>query len=281
MKGKIKAFLALATLGFSLAAVWDFQSKRSAPVARMIASSPSVSEPAKVSYAPQSRAKPVQEKASHAKEPRPKEPQSDAWKVFRERFGTELEGEFLPDGRLVSARQRRGSPRGASTSTSSLSDPQRVIARAKEILHAAQPLLGVELDSSLGTPVSTINEFSAQVRFPQVHEGIPVFPEGGIRISFARDGALVALESSYVPQVVPKNSIQMGANEARERVLSTIADRGLNARKVGEGSPLVWIPTAGNGSGALHAYEFWAEGRQILVDAESGSVITLRDRRVF
>jgi hypothetical protein len=204
-----------------------------------------------------------------------------AIKDLRALVGEEIELRQLPDGRLVSARGKPGAGRRAGTAFRP-EDPRQATARAKEILAAAGPLLGLSAEHPLEEPTVRGTEVSAQVFFRETAAGVPVAPAGTVSIDLGPQGELLGLHSEYVPEVRVRNEVRLGADEARSRAVGAVADQSSGLRAEG-GSRVVWIvgnALAGAADGR-HAYEFTVQGRQVVVDAATGAVLYQRDRRRY
>jgi len=200
---------------------------------------------------------------------------------LKERFGDGLQLEFDPDGHLVSI---RGSVAGRRAGTSFRpEDPQKAIARAKEVLDLSQELLGLEPDWALGTPISRGNTASAQVYFHQSQEEIAISPEGEIRVDLGSEGQLLSLYSNYVPGVQVSNSRSLTPDQSKAYALEAASDRGPAPKRADGGYPVIWADrTAATGgtTRGYHAYEYHVHGEKIVIDAATGKVLSRENRRI-
>jgi len=204
------------------------------------------------------------------------------WNAFREKFGTELRGEFH-GGRLVSLQGALGTGAKAGADFDS-ADPRKVVARAREILAASRELLGLSAEFPLDGPKAIPGPASAQAVFRETVDGVPIAPQGAITMDLGPQGELLGVDSSYLSPVQITNSVRLTEAQARDKALAAIHDSVESGMKVEGGSRLVWVTDPapeGRAAVARHAYEYSVKGRQVLVDAGDGSIITTRDRRHF
>ncbi|OFZ19903.1 MAG: hypothetical protein A2X94_14705 [Bdellovibrionales bacterium GWB1_55_8] len=210
-------------------------------------------------------------------------PNAAVWRVFQERFGTQLEPEYA-HGLIVSvhSRQGRGSP---ATDEFDPRDPQLAIARAREIVEALEKELGITSALPLRDPLHQGTPHAAQVHFRQVVDGIPIAPFGGVTVQLGGEGELLRLDSSVLPSLNVANKVSLSAEDARTRAMQAFLSGDAEWRAqpgVEGGNRLIWVskpfsavgPTEGR-----HAYEFTIGGDQIIIDAESGRVLLRKSQR--
>ncbi|MCM2277132.1 MAG: hypothetical protein NDJ89_03585 [Oligoflexia bacterium] len=194
------------------------------------------------------------------------------WEGLQAKYGKGLRAEFGKGGRLASL---RGVPGGVPGSADfSPDDPDEVIRRAREILVDARQLLGLQDSLPVEISATKTNPASAQVFFQEHSEGLQLAPQGKIVVDLGPKGELVGLDSDYVPDVRPAKAAVLAAEEAVRRALAALPEP-LRQAKVEGGARLIWLA----GRDARLAYEFFVEGRQVVVDAENGRILWLRDRR--
>lgn len=201
------------------------------------------------------------------------------WKNFREKFGQDLEPRFSSDGHLISVRGRPG--RGKPHPGFSPEDPRKALARAKEILEAANDLIGVTPDWPLEQPIAKGSKISAQVYFKEAASGVALAPFGSVWVDLDSQGGLLGLDSSYVPHPEVVNSASLDSGDARMRALASVPDGGSSLKVVG-GDAVLWVERDPNGvAQARYAYQYYVQGRQVIVDASSGAILHKRDVRQY
>jgi hypothetical protein len=202
-------------------------------------------------------------------------PGKEEWKRFQEKFGAELQSGFSADGRLVSISGRPGAGKRAQPGFTP-EDPRQAIARAKEIVEQARALLGINEDWPLGEPLAQTGKISAQVYFQQSRGGVPVAPFGTVSVDLDSQGGLIRLDSSYAPDPQIVNDPVLDSSEAKLRALGAVGDQSSTLKPQG-GNTVLWI--SAGGSEARYAYEYYIQGRRVIVDAGSGAILLKRDVR--
>lgn len=157
-------------------------------------------------------------------------------------------------------------------------DASLAIVRAKAALaslHAARLPMG----HTWGKPRAFVNEAGAQVVFQQEDfRGTPIVPYGAATLRLDREGRLKAHDFDSVPS--PRVVNQRLLSESQGRGSLNLGDSVASSR------PVLWMPyrlgAAGRSPEAYEAYEYVTEdGYQVVVDAESGKILSRRDRRQF
>jgi hypothetical protein len=164
-------------------------------------------------------------------------------------------------------------------------DPQKAIERAKEILAEAESLLGVQAHQPLSQPIAKTGAVSAQVFFREEVAGLPLSPSGNVTVDLGPQGELVGLHSDYVRDVKVENSPQLDRESAKQRALLALSDtEASNPGKPEGGAHIIWIAqrlNPGESTSARHAFAYLYQGRQVVIDAQTGSILSRRDRREF
>lgn len=196
---------------------------------------------------------------------------SPAWNGFKKRFGESLQAEFHPDGRAAFV---KGAPRTGARGSSSYrsSEADQVKLRAEEVFANARELIGATSKNRFADPLIQPGRVSAQVFFQQIVDGVPLTPVGTVSITLGPEGELIRLDNAAVPNIPVVNERRLTVDQAK-----TAASDVFSGAAVEGGAAVAWSPT---GTEARHAYEFYAKGRQIIVDAQTGQVISNRDRRI-
>jgi hypothetical protein len=201
------------------------------------------------------------------------------WEHFREKFGHELEPRFSPEGRLVSVHGRPG--RSRKLEGFDPNDPRKALARAREIIESASSLLGVTPDWPLEQPIAKGSKVSAQVYFKEASSGVGVAPFGSVWVDLDSQGGLLGLDSSYIPNPTIVNSPSLEASDAKLRAVAAVNDGGATL-KVEGGDAILWVDKDPSGAPrAYHAYEYYVQGRQVIVDAATGAILHKRDVRQY
>ena len=196
--------------------------------------------------------------------------QAALWEKFKDKFGGDLQPTYQPDGRLAIIHGAAHATPAAKGFRSD--DPQMAIARAKEVLEAASAMIGVHGELPLENPIARGNEMATQVFFQENMGGIPLAPTGTVTIQLGSEGEVKGLYADYMPDIQIGNDVEVDAAQARKAVEGT---------RVEGGTQIIWMMDAGSPAKAIHAYQYSADGRQVIVDAQTGKVIFKRDRRAF
>jgi hypothetical protein len=106
--------------------------------------------------------------------------------------------------------------------------------------------------------------------FKQMQEGLPVEPQGSLRIVSDELGRVLREESNLTGSLRLTNQRKLTLEDARRAVSGRIE----SARAI------VWTDRVGKDGGeGRHAYEFSVDGHRKIIDAENGSVIVSKDQR--
>ena len=106
--------------------------------------------------------------------------------------------------------------------------------------------------------------------FKQVQGGIPVEPQGSLRIISDELGRVLREESNLTGALRLTNQRKLTLEDAK----GTVSGRIESARAI------VWTDRIGkDGSEGRHAYEVSVDGHRQIIDAETGSLIVSKDQR--
>ncbi len=188
------------------------------------------------------------------------------WNAFKAKFGSDLQSEFTPDGKLIAIHGTIGSGQFANSDFRP-NDPEKVIMRAREVIHEGRPLLGVRSNWPLDQGVAKEGSISAQVFFNETYDGIPLAPVGSVKVDLGSKGELIALYSDYTSDVHIRNKTVLSQAQAQLKAFSS----------KDSGSKVIWVM----GQDAYYAYRFMVQGHQIIIDAQTGQVLSRRDQRQF
>lgn len=199
-----------------------------------------------------------------------------SWATFQRRFGPELKPEFSPYGDLVAVRGPAGLalPDGFETQNF-----ERVVSRAREIVSAAEDLLGVSSRLPLTELSVNPGPLSAQIYFSETYQGIPVSPGGVVRVDLGKNGELLSIDSSYIAHFEVVGEEKITLENARTQALLAVYPQGPDA-PANLAAPserrIIWV----DGNQGYRAYEFTVAGQRIVIDARSGQVLERKDLRI-
>jgi len=135
-----------------------------------------------------------------------------------------------------------------------------LVARAREILNDARSLLRIPDDTQFGEPLVTPGDSTGQVTFQQTKGSVPIYPGGSVTVLMGPDGELRTLDSSIYPVVEVVNSISLP--------------------QPGSSRSILYVTEAEPKAVLHYAYEVMNKGTQIITDAQTGAVLSERDRRI-
>lgn len=113
--------------------------------------------------------------------------------------------------------------------------------------------------------------------FRQLWEGVPVEPYGNVSLTLGPGGKVLEGSSQYLAELVVDPNPRRPETEAR-LVAREVATR-LGARRLTGGLPIVWVSSPGIPAQGKKAYEYSAQGVQIIVDAATLEVLKTRSFR--
>jgi hypothetical protein len=205
----------------------------------------------------------------------------EKWQVFSERFGSNLEPQFNADGKLISIQGVPGQG-AAATDDFKTQDPQKIILRGREILSAAQDLLGLKAELPLSSPIPRGGPVTAQIYFRETYRGLTLLPEGNIKIDLGPKGEILGLHSDYMSKISVVSDVRLTSQDAFAKALSSIDQvkpspiampHGVSPS---DGNKVVWVTQATQGH---VAYQFFIRGYEVVIDAGTGEILLSRDRR--
>lgn len=202
-----------------------------------------------------------------------------AGEAFRERFGASLVFERAADGSLIAIRGALG--KGAKAEAGFRTDDVTLVrARALEILSAAGELIGLNSELPSGDPLTRTGPVSAQVYFHETWRGIALEPLGSVSVDLGPQGELLNLSSNYVSDVRVSGERRVSSSDARKQAEASVAT---SALPTSGGRPIVWVSRGplGQPVQGRQAFDFDVGGRQVVVDAENGKILSSRDRRQY
>jgi hypothetical protein len=195
------------------------------------------------------------------------------WKEFQASFGQDLKATFYR-GKLVAIEGQYGDAKRGPAGFSPR-DSKQAIARAHELIQASAKMLKLNASFPLGHPMTRGSLNSAQVFFKETHQGLPLEPNGQVTVNLGPEGQLVALHANYAADVQIKNQRTLNEEEAQKKIPTQMAASPLSEG----GRAIVWTSKTASGEEGRHAYEFYASGKQVIIDAQTGVVLSQRDSR--
>ncbi len=227
--------------------------------------------------APQVRRVPASTPSTQVQQVRQK-----AWEKFRDLFGRDLTATFLPDGKIASINRPAGASAKKAHSKFNVQDREEVIARAEEILRAAEELIGTNSRLPLKNPQVKQGGLTldgrprfAEVSFEETFNDLPLAPYGSVTVQLDGEGELRALYSHYLDEVQVGNKRVMDSASAKDYLRSQIS----GDEKIKGGRSVIWLDSTDTTAQARYAYEFYVNGVQTIVGAEPGEKIERRDRK--
>ena len=208
------------------------------------------------------------------------------WQSFRKQYGEGLEAAFTADHRL--ARIRAGSEPGIPASRFSSGDKNSARTRADEILHSVGDLIGLNSKFPVQSRSVRSDEISSQIEWVQTYHDVSIEPFGRITMQLDSRGGLRALYSNYISDPAIVNEPTLDDASAKNLALSNLhftPERpGGPAGRAGKGDLILFAPGPQDSSATVqlkYAYRFWIEGREVIVDAAKGEILSEKDRRQF
>jgi hypothetical protein len=207
------------------------------------------------------------------------------WREFQEKFGEKLSPAFTADHRLV--RVRAGDDSAKPLDRFSSGDTKAAMARAQDILKEAGDLLGLNPNYPLEPRAVRSDEISSQVEWVQTYRGVPIEPFGRVTLQLDSGGGIHGLYSNYISDPTISNSPSLSADSARASALANLGftpDRPLNAGAPPAGELILFARGPQDSSQSVelkYAYRYWVSGREVIVDAARGEILSEKDRRQF
>ncbi len=197
----------------------------------------------------------------------------EKWEKFKAQFGKNLVPVFSQDNWLVSIQGEPG--KGTLDPSFKPSDRSKVEARSQLVLAALSDLIGQRAD----WPIEMINvrpgEVSGQAFFKETFEGLPVKPVGLIKVDLGPQGELLGFSSDYTSRVKSVHSEVLSDEEAQDKARVVLDKAKLPSLEFG-GAKTVWV----EGHRATYAYDYWVQGRELVIDAHTGETLLFKDRRI-
>ncbi len=201
---------------------------------------------------------------------------SQRWKKFLKEYGAELKPEFSRFGQLLSIRGEMGIGKPGAPDFRP-EESQKVIARAEEVLLSARSLLGIQSELPLKNVAVKGSPFAAQVFFSESYQGLPIRPGGNIKVDLGTQGEVLGVDSDYVSKVILVNRILLSSEDALLRVQSIFKNDSASLLRPSAAEQIIWV----KGLEGRYAYSFLAKGYQVIMDAETGKVLSSWDRKQY
>lgn len=201
---------------------------------------------------------------------------------FLRHFGSELDLKFSSDHRLVRIRSSRKP--GVAARTFQSGDYESVRKRSQEILDQVKSLIAYNPDFPVGENAIRSDEVSSQIEFTEKYRGVPLAPFGGITVQLDQNGGIRGLYSTYISEVRISNEASMDETEARELAPKKIHFSRTQDTPVGKGELILFTPGPQDSEQPVelkYAYRYSIDGRDVILDASNGNILSERDRRQF
>jgi hypothetical protein len=201
------------------------------------------------------------------------------WAFFKSKYGEHLVARFSSDHYLTSIQGKSGLGALSGDEFDSKNEAQ-VKGRATEIVQSLSGLIGERKDWPIQLRDVQVGPVSGQVFFRETYQGLVVKPFGLIKVDLGPKGELLGFYSDYTSQVQAVAPAILSEGEIQERarnVLGLQNRSGTGLSGIRSGEQIIWI----SGEKARVAYEFFVEGRNLVVDAQTGRTVLFRDRRQY
>lgn len=130
---------------------------------------------------------------------------------------------------------------------------------------------------SLSGPEKRVDGDRTYLSFRQHWQGLQIEPYGNVSLTLGPGGKVIESASQYLAHLVVDDGPHRPEIEARS-VAREVATR-LGARRLIGGFPIVWVSAPGVPAQGKKAYEYSAQGVQIIVDAATLEVLRTRSQR--
>jgi hypothetical protein len=205
---------------------------------------------------------------------------------IQSKYGDQLKFEFAYDTLLSSIENLSRVPQQRAAQPYDSNNPEYVSSRASEILEDLRAVFPLHQKLPLKSLTVQTGPGNAQVYYQQNYENIPIEPYGKVTLMLGPQGEFLALHSDYLPSLELRNQRSLTDQQAKVLLMKYGKDE-KNPRdelELGSLRQIIWITSlAGNGKAAqgLFAYEGSVQGRQIIVDSQSGELLLRKDRKKF
>lgn len=161
------------------------------------------------------------------------------------------------DGTRTNASLLEGDARVPSFHTQSESD---LLGRSSEVLSDAGSMLGVDRNTAFLAPQAEGGDYTGRVTYQQAIDGVPIYPNGVVTVVMGGSGELRSLDSSIYPSTRILNQVTQPQPPNTRLILL-----------VTESAPVALL---------RYAYDAREKGIQTVTDAQTGTVLLRRDRRI-
>jgi hypothetical protein len=180
------------------------------------------------------------------------------------------------DRRIANKPKLEKSADKSKTKKFSPNDRFQVMDYARTLIKELGPKFGIyELPKTDEFQIRT-GEFSAQVVAKQTFRGVPVFPGGTLTLDLGPSGEVIEFNSSYYQDLEATNSPDKNEKEIQKQVLE-FSKATFGPSKLEGGSLLFRVE--GDKKGRF-VREYSYAGQKIIVDAQDGSPIRVKDSRI-
>lgn len=177
-------------------------------------------------------------------------------------------------GRLLALKVVGGRPLTAPGELETDHESEKVRKRARWVLERLAPKIGVGDPQSLRETKVNQSPLSAVVHFEQTHQALPLLDRGSIRVVFSQDGRLVSVHSDFVAEVRPQGEFVLSESQAQTQLGNSLKKDPSTLRPGRVG----WVVV--DRARINPVYEWWSEGKQVMVSATDGRVLWMKDQRI-
>ena len=198
------------------------------------------------------------------------------FEIFQEIFGSNLRAEFAADHRVYRIQGEIGQgERGLASFTPN--DQAQVTQRAAEILSHARDLLGISPLSPVDVSQVSLGKISAQVYYKQKFQSYRIVPDGNLKVDLGPHGELISLQSSYVSEFQFKNHPVFNLELAQKSLAQffTATERSIQDSPLPAAEKVIWVQS----KQSYYAFQFITSGMMIVIDSESGLVLSSKDMK--
>jgi hypothetical protein len=205
-----------------------------------------------------------------------------SWKRFQEVFGEGFDATFTDDRRLSHVRAGEGSSIGALNYKRG--NKEAALKRAEEVLHEAGSLIRIDPVLPLVARDVLSDEISSKVEFAQTYKNVPIEPFGKVTVQLDEAGGLRGLYSNYISDPVITNEPTQDPSVLKDSLLSQVHFTPDHPDQVSTGTLILFAPGPQDSESKVpltYAYRFFVDGREVVVDASNGKILSEKDRRQF
>jgi len=150
--------------------------------------------------------------------------------------------------------------------------------RAREISLAKSNNLAKGADLHLVERSESLG--SIQYHYEQRHLGVSLYPRKGLTLTLTKDATLLRSDEWLQKEIKIVNHVSLAPDQARVIAFQTVIQDNVKLKisaPMNGGTAVIWTSPS---EIARHAYLFNSRGIEIVVDAQSGAILSKRNRRM-